>query len=374
LTIPLVEDDYPHIAMSRHYGSLAGLGTLCSDPTFRLRATSFWIMRAVWSHAGVAPLPYHIVSLLLHFAATLALYLLASRWEPLRGGALWAAAFFALHEGHQEAVMWFSAINELLVFLFGLSAIYCWVRAEQSPRWHAPGVALLALALLSKEPAFILLPLFLLVRPRLTWSFAPYCAVTMLALASVMQSRAASFRFADGSFSLSAPFWITLPNGVFRLLWIWGVLALIFWFVRGLPARPLLLVFAWMGLALLPYCFLTYSREIPSRQTYLASAGLALLVGFAFSHLPAWPGRRIAALLACAVLIHNAGLLWTKKRRQFLERAAPTERLLAEIRSTAGPVRVRCFPRQRIIAEDAVRLAAPEALPRLVWDDSGPCP
>jgi hypothetical protein len=63
---------------------------------------------------------------------------------------------------------------------------------------------------------------------------------------------------------------------------------------------------------------------------------------------------------------------WTKKHRQFTERAAPADRLLEQVRTAPGPIVVRCFPRQRLIAEEAVRLAAPDALPRLVWDGA-PC-
>lgn len=40
-----------------------------------------------------------------------------------------------------------------------------------------------------------------------------------------------------------------------------------------------------MALALLPYVFLTYQTRVPSRHTYLASAGLAMLAGAALHRL-----------------------------------------------------------------------------------------
>ena len=40
----------------------------------------------------------------------------------MKPAAFWAAAFFAVHEGHQEAIVWYSAISELLVFFFGLGS------------------------------------------------------------------------------------------------------------------------------------------------------------------------------------------------------------------------------------------------------------
>jgi hypothetical protein len=70
------------------------------------------------------------------------------------------------------------------------------------------------------------------------------------------------------------------------------------------------------------------------------------------------------------VLLHNVGYLWTKKRSQFLERAAPTEQLIEVARRTPGPIWVRCFPRNRFIAEEAVHLGAGHASSDLVWDEA----
>jgi hypothetical protein len=367
LTIPLIEDDYPNISQARDLGSPQGIPQLRSDPTFRLRATSYWIMYALWSTARLSAIAYHAVSVLLHFVATLLLYRLALDWNPMREGALWAAAFFAVYEGHQEAIMWFSAINELLLFVFGIGAMLCWMRAAKSLWWHVPGAILFALALLSKESAVILLPLFLLVNWRVNWTLAPYVALAALAMASIRESRAISFRFSDGSFSLHAPFWITLPHSTFRLLWIWGLLAVIYWIAQKQAMRPIMLAFTWIAIALAPYSFLTYSTSIPSRQVYLASAGLAMIVGLAFHHLAQSADRRLIWSVAAIVLIANIGIIWTKKRAQFLERAAPTAHLLATVRETSGPVYMNCWPRTRLVAEETVRLAMPDALPRLVW-------
>src|ERR1035438_10410480 len=114
---------------------------------------------------------------------------------------------------------------------------------------------------------------------------APHVVLVLLALASIAQSRSNSFRFNDGSFSLHAPFWLTWPHSFARLLWIWGWPAVLVLFVSGDRRfrRGTLAALAWMGIALVPYSFLTYSTQIPSRQVYLASAGLALLVGLALA-------------------------------------------------------------------------------------------
>lgn len=347
LAIPLLEDDYPNLVLASQVSPL-------SDPTFRLRSTGFWLSGPLLHFAGIEAWPYRLCSLFLHILCTWLLFLLT--------GSLPAAAFFAVHEGHQEAVMWFSAVNELLQFAFGLAALLAW--KHRSPL----SIPAFALALLSKESAVVILPLLILVRRPRLWEIAPHCMLTAAAIFSVWQSQQQSFRFHDGSFSLEAPFLVTLAHSTFRLLWIWGLLALPFVAWKDLR-MPLL----WILLSFLPYSFLTYSTAIPSRQTYLASAGLAVLVGLALSNVESKLPKRLSVALAAVILIHNCGILWVKKRRQFAERAQPTEALLRQARNSKGPLELRCFPQPRIVAEDALRLGAPEALARLRWKQDENC-
>ena len=443
LSIPLIEDDYPNLWESQTFGPPSALPSLAQNSVFRLRATSSWTMWQMWQAFHLHALPYHIFSLLLHIANTWLLFgvvavlvgwtsrsvlgsagtatpatRLAGRPATL---AFCAAAFFAVAEGHQEAVMWFSAINELWMFFFGMASLLCWVVASkpdgadpavpgrlsaEGPRhrdrrvrltwlWLPLSWLLFALSLVSKETAVVFLPLFLLsaAAARLPWKRAlagmiPHVALAAVALASIAQSSSLSFRFSDGSFSLHAPFWLIWPRGMARALGIWGGLALAAVFrVRGRGlGKAACFALAWAGIALAPYSFLTYSRQIPSRQTYLASAGVAMLVGLAFAALwgrlpPAlWPARRardiprgaapLAAAIAAVVLLTNIGYLWTKKRAQFIARAAPTEQLIRVARRTDGPIWVRCFPRVPYIAEEAVELGAGRSPSTLIWSES----
>jgi len=119
-----------------------------------------------------------------------------------------------------------------------------------------------------------------------------------------------------------------------------------------------------MGIALVPYSFLTYSTRIPSRQVYLASAGLALLIGLAIARLA---GRRLAAISLAAILLANTAILWTKKHRQFEERAAPTEKLLEFARKTPGLIWVQCFPLPPFVAGEAMHLVLRRPASDLVW-------
>jgi len=377
LTIPLIADDYPNLSQALTYGAPSGFSTLLHDAQFRLRATSYWAMYGLWHIAGLTPPAYHAASLALHIANTWLVFFVAAGWPRMRGAACWAAAFFAVHEGHQEAVMWFSAINELLMFLFGMASLWCWQSASDSarPAWRKElaGLALFALALVSKETAIFLLPLFVLVVEPEEWRrrlprLAPHLGLVLLAVASIAESRSNSFRFSDGSFSLDAPFWLTWPHSFARLLWIWGWPAVVVLFVSGGTRlrRGALAALAWVGIALVPYSFLTYSTQIPSRQVYLASAGLALLVGLA---LAKYEGRRAATAVLALMLLHNTAYLWIKKKAQFVERAAPTDQLIEFARRNPGAIWMQCFPLPSIVAEEAVRLATGRPPADLVWSE-----
>jgi len=363
LRLPLIEDDYPNLTQSQTYGAPSAIATLAAHPVYRVRATSEWTMYWMWKAVGLRPWAYHALSLALHVLNTWLLLAIGLAWPRMRAGAFWAAAFFAVAEGHQEAVMWFSAINELWLFLLGGMALWCWLKDRS---W---GVVPFALALISKESAVILLPLFWLAAPRRDWRrWAPYLAVAAAVTGSIFLAPQ-TFRFADGSFSWHAPIWITWPRGIARVLWPWGWLAAAVVWWRGRKEYAAAgMALAWIAIALLPYAFLTYSTEIPSRQTYLASAGLAWLVGAAAAAGVAL--RRVVAAALAAVLALNVGYLWTKKRAQFLERAAPTEELIAFARRTPGPIWVRNFLRVPWIAEEAVHLGAGHPASDVVWTEA----
>jgi hypothetical protein len=372
---PLLEDDYPNIAEAHALGV-----HIVTDPIFGVRSTSFLLMDTIYRLFGITSAAYYVALILLHILNTWLIYALGC-W-PLLGYRIsaWAAAFFAVYEGHQEGIMWLSGATEPLLFLFGIGAMLCWLKFLNQRRWIWYLAALLAFvpALYSKESAFIFVPLYALpllfergLLRRIFW-LAPFAILASISILYVLHTRSySSFRFSDGSFSLQAPFWLTWPNSFARLFWFWGLLAVLAVLIWR-PVRYAKIVstgLLWAGLALVPYSFLTYSTRIPSRQTYLASAGVALVVGCAFATLQErwWRRRAVIVAAICAlVVIHNVGYLWTKKRAQFLERAAPTEQLIALARTSKGPIFVECFPRPPLVADWAVRLTTGRT--DLIWD------
>ncbi len=383
LSIPLLEDDYPNIGMAQDWGSFSALARLLHNPVLRPRATSWWTMFALWRSFQLAPLPYRVAGLLLHIANTLLLYWLALKWPPMRSAAMFAAALFAVNERPQEAVMWLSGMTEPFQFFFGIGAVLCWLQAEGRRTawlWRTAGLVLFVFALLSKESAIILLPFFLLTTPRSAWRssvprWIPLLVLTALGVAAIVATRSYSFRFT--SISLHAPFWITWPRSFSRLLWPWGwfALAVIAWQWRDRDLKKAgMLALVWIGIGLAPYSFLTfpYSTQIPSRQTYLASAGVALLFGLSLAQLSGNAPRAhiVVPCVVALMLIHNVGWIWIKKRGQFLRRAEPTEQLIRLARETSGPIWVQCYPRIDLIAIEAVRLAAGRPPSGLVWSEA----
>jgi hypothetical protein len=381
LSQPLIEDDYPNIILAQHYGPLSGWSEMLHDAVFRLRATTWLFFYSLNSLFGMHASAYYAVMILLQIVNTWLVYCLGI-WPPLGFPVTaFAAAFFAVYEGHQEAVMWLSGSTEPLLVCFGLLSFLCWLRFLDRRRalWYAAALLAFALALLSKESAVILgallaLPLAI---DRARWRdgpwLLPFAALAAAAVASVFLARSYSFRFQDGSFSLHAPFWLTWPLNFARLFWFWGLLgllALLLWKPEGCR-RILIITAAWIGLSLIPYSFLTYSTRIPSRQLHLASVGVSILVGFALLSFYEryWSRRRVAVLALCGVIVaHNVIYLWTKKRSQFLERAAPTQQLIALARVTHGPIYVRCFPRPPLVAQSALQLMIdPKAADSLLW-------
>jgi hypothetical protein len=341
------------------------------DDVARVRATVYWAIYLVWKYFRFTPVAFRISNLILHILDCWLLYAIGLAWTRMRSAAAWAAAFFAVYEGHQEAIMWFSADNELLLFLFGGASLWCWIKANTVSRHErvlrAAGLLLFVLALLSKESAYIFLPLFLLVTAREQWRrrlvhLLPYCVLAAVAIVSVAMSRGHSFRFTDGSFSLHAPVWLTLPRNVGRVLWFWGLLsAAVIFFTHAAASlrKSALVALAWIAIALIPYSFLTYSPQIPSRQLYLASVGLSFLFGLAMVQFLQISRTRpwLTAVVIVAVVAHNVGYIWVKKQRQFRERAEPTEALIRAARQTNGPLWVQCFPRHPSIAEAAIFVA-----------------
>lgn len=381
--LPLISDDYLVIGLSKAYGPASGWLSLLADPLYRNRATSMVLTWWIYLWAGIDTMPYSLCGLVFHIFNTWLVF--AFGRLPFIGWRVagLTAAFFAIYEGHQEAVIWFSALPELLVFFFGLLTLHLWLGWLEGKRWcYGAALVSFTLSLLSKESGVVFAPLLLvpLLQERLRMrarqiilQAVPFFLLTGGYVLLVFSGKGGNQHFGDGTFSLHAPFWITIPHSIGRMLWIWGVpslMALIRW--RPRYWQWLVgIVFGWMVLTLLPYSFLTYMTRVPSRHTYLASAGLALLVGYAFRQvlLRFQQTRRwVPAFLGVALVLHNCLYLWIYKHEQYVKRAAPTERLIGVASATDGPLYIEAFPYDRSVAEYAIELATGKPREMLLFD------
>jgi hypothetical protein len=385
--LPLIADDYLQVGLGRRFGPTSSWADLAGDALYRCRATSILITYWTEKLFGFSPAVFNATSLLFH-ALNVLLVAALGCWRPIGWRiSIAAAAFFAIAEGHQEAVIWYAALPELLVFTFVISSFLTWVLWLQSvqpgTKYYAASLLLFIAALLSKESAVCLVGLQIIAvianhrRELRHWiGIVPFGVLSALYFVSAYLAKSTHHHFNDGTFSLHAPFWLTLTNSAGRMIWIWGVVAIaILVSQRSKPLRLLAIMAAWTVVTLLPYSFLTYMPRVPSRHTYLASVALACLVGAALVWCAErWRGRpHLVAALALLIAIHNCGYLWTKKYRQFSERAAPTRELIDLSKKHEGPIYVKCFPYSREIAELAIVMEAGEQPARLHWVNAPAC-
>lgn len=365
LSLPLISDDYLQIQLGRDYGPVSGWARLAADALYRCRATSILLTHWTEQLFGLNPLAFNLSSLILHVINAW-LVLALGFWRVIGWRISFVAAcFFAVAEGHQEAVMWYAALPELLVFSFSLASVLLWIAwlqgGERRRLLYAASLVSYLLALVSKESGVAVVPLVALVVmvERTAWRarllrILPFAALALIDFGMIYGARSNHLHFQDGTFSIHGPFWIVIPVSIGRLLWCWGfvsLIALAWW--RARQWLTLLAVSAvWIVATLLPYSFLTYMPRVPSRHTYFASVGLALIFAAGFlTFRERFQTRRWAvSALAVVVVLHHCIYLWTRKHGQFLERAAPTETLLNIVKEHGGPIYLGCFPYDSSIA------------------------
>jgi 4-amino-4-deoxy-L-arabinose transferase-like glycosyltransferase len=370
LFLPLISDDYIQLQLGRQYGPLHEWGELAADALYRCRATSILITYWTDQLFGADRISLNLTSLLLHILNVFLVYL-TGIWRRVGFRiSFFAACFFAVYQRPQEAVVWYAALPELLVFFFVLIGLLCWIRYVErgTAIWYAAAFVSYLLALLSKESAVIFPPLALGIafiehgrRWRTLVSVAPFAFIAGVYFLAAHSNSTTHLHFNDGTFSLSAPFYLTELRSIGRMLWVWGlaaVLCLIF-SRRHEHWKWIAGAFAWMIISLLPYSFLTYQGAVPSRHTYLAAVGIAMLVGraLAFLWFEAKLSRPVLAVIVTACLVHQIAYLWFYKRPQYVERALPTERLLESVASHKGPVVLECFPYSEDVARTALEIS-----------------
>src|ERR1700730_6111846 len=114
----------------------------------------------LWKIFGPVAFGFHLFSVVMHAAVVTMVFYAGARVFRERSVARVAALLFAVHPIHTEAVSWTAALPVLEAAFFLLLAV--WLLAEEGRMdWkkHALVMASFVLALLSKEPSLMLVPL-----------------------------------------------------------------------------------------------------------------------------------------------------------------------------------------------------------------------
>jgi tetratricopeptide (TPR) repeat protein len=132
---------------------------------FPLTYTSFWFEYRLW---GFNPHGFHIVNVAIHIINSLLVWLVLRRLSI--PGAWFASAVFALHPVQVESVAWVSERKNLLMLLFSLLSVLCWLelvldnkKATKAFLFYASSLFFFALALFGKATACTLPPAMLLI-------------------------------------------------------------------------------------------------------------------------------------------------------------------------------------------------------------------
>ena len=122
---------------------------------------TYWIDYKIWGMKGYG---FRITNFVLHLLTCLVLFQVLFLITNDRRAIFWVVAIFALHPVNTESVSWVISRNNILVTLFILLSLYCYMTA-----WIKHNHFVLALsvffffcAVLSKEFAVMLLPVFFL--------------------------------------------------------------------------------------------------------------------------------------------------------------------------------------------------------------------
>jgi hypothetical protein len=390
VTLPFISDDYLVLLQAREWGPVSGWPAMAQDVLYRCRATSIVLAYWVGLVSGMNPAGYAAAGIILHILNT---WLVAAlgRWKAIGWlVSVPAAAFFALHEIKQEAVIWMASWHELLVFFFCLVSLHAFLRWMETGRagWYAAALTGYALALVSKESAVVLvgwLGLVMIVDQRplrmAVLSILPFGGMALWYAVLIFRAESgAHLHLGDGTFAWGWHFVTVLMVSTGRLFWFWGAAAaaVLVALQRRESWRWLALGCAWSMIGLLPYCFLTYMPRVPSRHNYLASLGVALVAGAAWLALrqrtagTRW--RWVPAAVAAAVILHNSGYVWRVKHPQYVRRAQPTETLIRYAREQAEPFALACFPYYNEVAAAALQVSAPRPVESVSLPGDAPLP
>ncbi len=335
LWFPFTSDDYVIVARAVRGELLPGFLTQ-GDAGVAYRPLNRLLFAVQGWPGRIDPAWWHVPGLFLHLANCGLVFLLARRIVPA-GAAVFAAALFGLHATHPEAVSWMNSRSDVLAAFFLTGGLLMFLQHWENPHMGRLLAALLlaALAVLSKESAYVFAPLaWLLVSckespgGKALRAILPFVLLEFLLFAWRWQILGGLGGYAAPGTNRSMFFHIDLLRAVKTLFWRawailffpvnWGVATTILLGVSVLAAVAAFLVLTQAGPSRRLVGSLVLFSAVPvlpalplalvgadlagARVYYLPSVGLALLVAAALSGLPS-PALR--TVVAAALLFFN---------------------------------------------------------------------
>jgi len=167
--------DNPHVRAGLTWATVKWAFTTYDEANW---APLSWLSHALDCELfGLNPLGHHYVSVLLHAANTVLLFLLLQGVTGFRWRSLMVAALFALHPINVESVAWAAERKNVLSMVFFLLALhaYVWYTRKRAVLRYAAVFFLFALGLMSKSQ-IITFPFLLLLL-----DYWPLCRISPLA-------------------------------------------------------------------------------------------------------------------------------------------------------------------------------------------------
>jgi tetratricopeptide (TPR) repeat protein len=310
------------------------------------RPLQFVAYGLIYRAFGPSAPAFHLSMAMLHAVNTALVYRLARRLLSGRmESAPWvAAALFAVHPIHTEAVNWIAALPDLLTTTFALVGLCAFAAEKAAPNgWQTAGhCAIYFAALLTKETGVMLLPLYAAYQwmraaggsearrnqamyAGMLGVLAVYLAMRVHALGGIAPGQQTFFYLGAAEFVMSAA--VLAARYFAALVWpanlnffhvfhpatgaSWELalalvaLAAIAWAAWWFRQREPLVPFAifWMAAAIAPALNISGVGQnvFAERYLYLPSVGFALLAGLVWTLLasarPRWAWAAAAAVL-----------------------------------------------------------------------------
>jgi hypothetical protein len=336
-----------------------------SSEFFRIASyVYFWVCFHIF---GLNAKPFYWTGIGLHAIISVLVFLWVFRVCRNRLAAWVSALFFSAYAIHQEAVMWISAANELILVLNCLVFLLLWEHYLDATGKHiryALALAALSIALFSKEAAVVLAPLaFLRLLGRghsaseSFWKSIPLLTMVAAYAALWLSQAYRNFFITDHHYVIGSQFFTVYSRSLANLIAALIPFAALFAFTRSLPdnwnwKRPFLFFSVFVPLSVLPFSFLTYSNYIPSRNMYFPSIGVSALIGILFAILYGQSGsaaaRRACVFLLIGSLGWNVYNICLKHAPEYARRAAPTTQLIEVLRGLETEAQAQELPAFRV--------------------------